>query len=176
MIIEKIAVGILQANCYLLIDDNELAVVDPGDEARKIISEIEKTGAEVKFIINTHDHFDHIGANDQIAQKFGVKVLSELKEGDILTVGKSKLEVVKTPGHTPGGICLIGENFAISGDTLFEGNIGRTDLEGGSDRDMSASLKVIDKLISGGATVYPGHGESFQYKKGMALEFIDYLV
>lgn len=175
MEIKKIAVGILRANCYLLIDGGELAVIDPGEEARKIIEEIEKTGAKVKFIVNTHNHFDHIGVNNEIAKRFGVEVLSDLKEGNLLAVGKSKLKVVETPGHTPEGICLAGHGFIISGDTLFDGAIGRTDLKGGSDKDMIASLKNLDKLIDDGATVYPGHGESFAYKKGMALEYLDYL-
>ncbi len=165
----------LQANCYLLVDDGELAVVDPGDEARKIIDAIEKTGAKTKFIVNTHCHFDHIGANDEIAEKFGVRVLHDLKEGDVLTVGDSKLKVVKTPGHTQDSVCLLGDDFVISGDTLFENGIGRMDLPGGSSVKMALSLKKLDELIPDGAMVYPGHGESFAYQKGMALQWVEFI-
>lgn len=175
MEIKKIVVGMLRANCYLLIDDNELAVVDPGDEAQKIITEIKKTGVKAKFVANTHHHFDHIGVNEKIAKEYDVPVLASLKEGDTLAVGKSKLTVLKTPGHTADGICLMGDGFIISGDTLFENGIGRTDLEGGSDKEMAASLKKLDQLIPQGARVYPGHGESFIYQKGMALECLEYL-
>ncbi len=175
MEIKRIAVGILQANCYLLVDGGEAAVIDPGDEPQKIIDAIEKSGAKVKFIANTHQHFDHIGANAAIAEKFGVEVMANLKDGDILAIGKLKLKVVETSGHTPDGICLAENGFVISGDTLFEDGIGRTDLEGGSDAQMAASLKKLDALIPDGAAVYPGHGDVFIYRKGMAREWLDYL-
>lgn len=175
MIIEKIVVGALRANCYLLIDGGEAAVIDPGDEARKIIDAIEKSGAKVKFVANTHCHFDHIGANDAVAEKFGAAVLADLNEEDILAVGKSKLKIVKTPGHTPDGVCFFGDDFVISGDTLFEDGIGRTDLPGGSDEQMISSLKKLDALIGDGMMVYPGHGDLFKYKKGAALRYLSYL-
>ena len=175
MKIEKIVVGMLRANCYLLVDGGEAAVIDPGDEPQKIIDAIEKSGAKLKFIANTHRHFDHIGANAAIAEKFGVEVMANLKDGDILAIGKLKLKVVETSGHTPDGICLAENGFVISGDTLFEDGIGRTDLEGGSDAQMAASLKKLDALIPDGAAVYPGHGDVFIYRKGMAREWLDYL-
>jgi glyoxylase-like metal-dependent hydrolase (beta-lactamase superfamily II) len=175
MDIKKIIVGQLQTNCYLLIDGGELAAVDPGDEAPRIIAEIGKTGAAVKYIINTHCHFDHIGANAALENEFGVKASANLKEGDVLAIGKSQVSVVKTPGHTPEGICLFGAGFVISGDTLFDGGIGRTDLAGGSNKEMAASLKKLDDLIPEGAMVYPGHGDIFTYEKGAALRWIRYL-
>jgi len=176
MEIKRVVVGVLQANCYLLIDGGELAVVDPGDEAEKITGEIAKTGAAVKFIVNTHNHFDHVGANTELENKFGIKAKANLKEGDVLAVGREKIKIVKTPGHTQDGICLFGDGFVISGDTLFEDGIGRTDLEGGSNGEMAASLKKLDDLIPDGATVYPGHGNIFKYKKEMALAWLDCLI
>ena len=175
MEIKKITVGALQTNCYLLIDSGEAMVVDPGDEARRIIDEIAKTGAAVKLIINTHNHFDHIGANVGLEEKFGIEAKGDFQEGDILKVGKSKLKIVKTPGHAPESVCLFGDGFVISGDTLFDGGIGRTDLPGGSGAQMAASLKKLDALIPDGAAVYPGHGDVFIYRKGMAREWLDYL-
>lgn len=175
MEIKKIVVGQLETNCYLLTDSGELAVVDPGDEAQRLIGEIDKTGARVKLIVNTHNHFDHIGANGELEKKFGVKVAENLKEGNVLAVGESKLKIVETPGHSPESICLFGEGFVISGDTLFDNGIGRTDLPGGSDKDMARSLEKLDRLIPEGAAVYPGHGDIFMYKKGMALAWVEYL-
>ena len=188
MEIKKITVGELQTNCYFLVDSGEVAIVDPGDEADKIISEIEKLGVKITFIINTHNHFDHIGANRELKEKFGVKILIHksdaggevladgfLKQGDILNIGKSSVKVVETPGHTLGSICLFGDGFVISGDTLFEEGFGRTDLVGGSNKDMAASLRKLDQLIPEGAMVYPGHGNEFCYKKGMAIAWLDYL-
>ena len=189
MEIKKITVGALQTNCYLVIDGGELAVVDPGDEAQKIADEIEKTGAVCKLIINTHGHFDHIGANRFLKDKYEVPAMAGenekgdldfvpdeyLKDGRTLKIGNSTLKIIATPGHTEGGICLFGKEVVFSGDTIFDGNIGRTDLAGGSNVQMAASLKELDGLIPDGATVYPGHGDIFKYKKGMALEWLDYL-
>ena len=174
MEIKKITVGALQTNCYLLIDDGEAVIVDPGDEAPRIIGEVVKTGARVKSIVNTHDHFDHTGANADLERAFGLKI-TKLKDGEVLAAGGSKLKIVRTPGHTPESVCLFGDGFVISGDTLFEDGFGRTDLDGGSNEKMAASLKKLDKLIPEGVTVYPGHGNIFKYAKGMTAEWLDYL-
>jgi len=175
MDIKRIIVGPLQTNCYLLVDSGELAVIDPGDNAAIIEKEILALAAKVKFIINTHNHFDHTGANTELKNKFGVKIVKNLKEGEILAVGNLKLKVVQTPGHTKNSICLLGGEFLFSGDTLFRDGIGRTDLEGGSDKDMAESLRKLDELTPQGFTVYPGHGDIFIYKKGMALMWLEYL-
>lgn len=164
----------MQTNCYLLLDGGELVIVDPGDEAQKIIGEIQKIGAAVKFIVNTHRHFDHIGANRELEKEFGVRKV-DLKDGDVVSIGQVRLRAVATPGHTPEGICLFGKDFAITGDTLFADGFGRTDLAGGSSADMAVSLAKLDNLIPEGGMVYPGHGDVFVYKKGMALEWLDYL-
>jgi len=165
MEIKKIVVGSLQTNCYLLASNGESAVIDPGDEAQKIIGEVAKIGAELKLIINTHNHFDHIGANAELEEEFRVPIRMNLKDGEILAVGGSELKVVQTPGHTPESVCLFGEEFVISGDTLFADGFGRTDLDGGSNEDMALSLKKLDGMIPEGTMVYPGHGDIFKYKK-----------
>ncbi len=175
MQINRLIVGLLQTNCYMLVDGGELAVIDPGSEAKKISKEIVKTGAKPKFIINTHGHADHTGANRELANEFAVKIISDLKENDILTIGKEKIIIVETPGHTSDGICLFGNGFVFSGDTIFADSIGRTDLESGSDSDMAASLEKLDKLIPEGTIVYPGHGDVFKYRKGMARAWLEYL-
>ena len=172
-----------------MIDGGQLAAVDPGDEAEKIAGEIDETGAVCKLIINTHGHFDHVGGDRFLKDKYGASIMvgenekndldfdpdGYLADGDVLKIGNSILKIIATPGHTKGGICLFGEGFVFSGDTIFAGNIGRTDLAGGSNADMAASLKKLDGLIPDGATVYPGHGDIFKYQKGTALAWRDYL-
>lgn len=180
MDIKRILVGGMQTNCYLLTDGGEAAVIDPGAEAKLIIFEIKRANALVKVIINTHYHFDHTGANSQVKAATGAPIaIGEqdkdfitgfeadrfLKDGDIINIGNVKMAVVNTPGHTKGGICLLGDDFAISGDTIFDSAVGRMDLPGGSIDDMERSLAKLDKLIPAGAMVYPGHGESFKFKK-----------
>ncbi|MDO9579724.1 MAG: MBL fold metallo-hydrolase [Bacteroidales bacterium] len=175
-IVKQIIVGELETNCYLFISGNELAIIDPGDEAEKILKEIKKTKAKLKYIINTHYHFDHILANEKIKKETGAQILIHedekafidfdidkfLKEGSKINIGKSVLKVIHTPGHTKGGICLLGEDFVFTGDTLFKGAYGRTDLAGGSQKDLMESLERLSKLLKPEMMVYPGHGEIFK--------------
>ncbi len=88
-----------------------------------------------------------------------------LKEKDKIKIGSVFLEVIHTPGHTSGSICLLGDNFIFTGDTLFENGYGRTDLPGGSDEQMRSSLKRLSELLKPGMTIYPGHGKPFEFKK-----------
>jgi glyoxylase-like metal-dependent hydrolase (beta-lactamase superfamily II) len=152
-----------------------------------IIFEIKRTHALPKIIVDTHYHFDHTEANEQVKAATGAHVaIGELeknfitdfkpdqflKDGDTIGIGKTKMTVVNTPGHTKGGICLLGDDFVISGDTIFAGTVGRMDLPGGSIDDMEKSLARLDKLIPSGARVYPGHGDSFKFKKGEIQQWI----
>ncbi len=177
MKIKTIVVGALKTNCYLLSSEKEMAVVDPGDEEEKIISALEEEGNILKYIIYTHCHFDHVMAGNAIrshkngeavihsAEKklfSGLKIDRFLENGDKLKVGSDYLEVIHVPGHTPGGICLLGKDFILTGDTLFKDGYGRTDLEGGSQKEMEDSLERIDSLLKTGMTIYSGHGQSFK--------------
>lgn len=171
--VRKIIVGEIQTNCYFLIseDEKELVVVDPGGEADKILEKIKKTGCKVKNIINTHYHYDHVLANDKIKEATGAEILIHINEkeyidfeadrylieGDKIVIGQDELKVILTPGHSAGSICLIGDDFILTGDTLFHDGIGRTDLAGGSDEEMEKSLKRLDEIIKPGIKVYPGH-------------------
>jgi len=189
MDIQHLIVGPLRTNCYLLADGPDLAIIDPGGDAAAIEQAIQKLSASPKYIINTHGHFDHVGANLQLKEKYRVPVAAGINElpspgfypeiilrgGQDIKIGGVLLKVMETPGHTPGGICFLGSDFVISGDTLFEDSIGRTDLPGGSDIDMVRSLKKLDRAVASGATVYPGHGNIFKYKKGMVDGWVDYL-
>ena len=178
MKIVPIIVGRLETNCYLLGSDGELAVIDPGDETARIEAAVRGEKGRLKFIILTHYHPDHVGAARDLKTCFQAKILIHeaerdilgfeadkyLREGDEIVFGQSRLKVIHTPGHTPGGICLLGEDFIFTGDTLFLNGYGRTDLEWSSEEDMKKSLERLDKIITPGMRVFPGHGPYSQYK------------
>lgn len=191
MNIESIVVGELQVNCYILYDDTgQGIVIDPGSNGAVILSRIRKIGLELTEIINTHGHFDHVGANGYLKNKTGASLL--IHEGDRallrqapssaasfgLTVeeppepdrfigerekidfGKTTLEVIHTPGHSPGGICLLHDHVLFTGDTLFAGSIGRTDLPGGSHEQLLESIRSKLLVLAETVEIYPGHGPS----------------
>jgi len=180
MEIKQIRVGQLDTNCYILKTDKEVFIVDPGGDPQEIVKHVKNQ--KVK-IINTHYHYDHTIANEEIKKKFNAEILIHedekkyidfeadrfLKEGDILKINSHELEVLHTPGHTEGSICLIGEGFVITGDTLFEGGYGRTDLPGGDHMKMFKSLKKLDNIIKENTTIYPGHGEPFIWAETFSI-------
>jgi hydroxyacylglutathione hydrolase len=173
MEIKLLVVGPLLTNCYLVVSEKELLIIDPGGERREILPEAEKTKAKVKYIVDTHGHPDHIFANEEIRKETGAKILIHeaekdfikfrvdkfLKDGDEIKIGDSVLKVLHTPGHTKGSICLLAKDFIFTGDTLFKDGYGRTDLPGGSQEDLERSLEKLKKILKPGMTVYPGHGE-----------------
>jgi len=176
MEIKQLIVGELDTNCYLLISEGELAVIDPGGDSDKILEEIQKSKAKTKYIINTHCHPDHISGNEKIKKETAAEVLIHekekdfiafqadrfLKEGDKIKIGDIVLKVLNTPGHTRGSICLLGDNFIFTGDTLFKEGYGRTDLPGGSQREMEDSLRKLSEILKPGMIIYPGHGQAFK--------------
>lgn len=176
MDIKLLIVGTLETNCYLLVSEKEVAIIDPGGEPEKILKEFGKIKARAKYIINTHGHIDHTLANDKISKETGAEILiyeaeknfanfkisQAIKDGDEIKVGDSILKVIHTPGHTKGSICLLGKNFIFTGDTLFKDGYGRTDLPGGSEAELKESLEKLAKLLKPGLIIYPGHGESFK--------------
>ena len=176
MEIQHLIVGPLLTNCYLLISEKEAAVIDPGGGLKKILEEIEKRGAKLKYIILTHSHWDHILGALKLREKNGAQILIHkdekdfikfkidkfLEEGEKIKIGEISLKVIHTPGHTKGSICLSGDNFIFTGDTLFEDGHGRTDLKGGSQKDMENSLLKLEKILKPGMKIYPGHGPIFE--------------
>lgn len=170
MKIKRLIVGEIATNCYFLISAGELAVIDPGGDADKILAEIKESGARLKYVINTHHHFDHILANEEVKGQAEIlthesspnlKLKRPLKEGDKIKVGDINLTILHTPGHTQDSICLLSLDFIFTGDTLFENGYGRTDFPTSSEKKMKESLQKLSAILKPGMTVYPGHGEFY---------------
>lgn len=156
MNIKKVVVGDLETNCYILENDNECLIIDPGAEAEKIDAKIYK---KVVGIIITHSHFDHIGEVSYFSEKYDALVY----DYNNLIQGKNKIrsfefDVIYTPGHTKDSITIYFEKEKIMfvGDFIFYRTIGRTDLLGGNYEEMKQSIKKIKEYK--GVTLYPGHG------------------
>ena len=186
MIIKKIVVGGMKANCYVVGDakTKEVFIIDPGGDYQKIKTLIEKNGYKVKSVINTHGHIDHISANKYLHMPVWIhksdaefledsnKNLSSLMgfnlkspaparllaEGEVLKVGDISLEVIHTPGHTPGSICLRSNGVLFTGDTLFYAGIGRTDFPGGDHQSLIKGVRSKIFSLDGNLRIYPGHG------------------
>jgi hydroxyacylglutathione hydrolase len=167
--IVQMQVGQMANFTYIIADEDngEAAIIDPSWDLDEILNTLKKRSWKAKYIINTHTHFDHVLGNDQVATITGAKIIqhenSELekditvKDGDIIKVGSVKLKVIHTPGHSKDSMCLILDDSVFTGDTLFVGNCGRTDLPGSDPEQMYHSLfdrlaKLGDKLL-----IYPGH-------------------
>lgn len=196
MLLEKLVVGHLDTNCYIIASDitKRAAVIDPGGDIDEIIEKINDNSLDVKYIINTHGHHDHIALDDELAKITGVSVyihkddldlLSqpfdnlpffigenfkvetnkiELEDNQILELDNIKIKVIHTPGHTKGSVSLLVENNLFTGDLLFKNSVGRTDLFGGSFEALQDSLKKIS-LLPDTTKVYPGHGPETTLKE-----------
>jgi hydroxyacylglutathione hydrolase len=183
MKIQTFNVGMLSTNCYVVScqETQDAIIIDPGFdvpfEAEQIFRYVDEEMLRVKFLVNTHGHSDHIRGDNILKKKYNAPIcihaydapaIGDLEENfsprnillgdeDLLKFGKATLKVMHTPGHTPGSISLVGEKLVFTGDTLFAGGIGRTDFLGGSDRDISLSLRKLLRLPDD-YVVYPGHG------------------
>jgi glyoxylase-like metal-dependent hydrolase (beta-lactamase superfamily II) len=186
---------------YIVADETikEAAVVDPSFNADAIARVVKEQVLRVKYIIDTHQHWDHIAGNDDLRSAFGAKIVAhklakcfkdiDVAEGDVLEVGKVVIKVLHTPGHTPDSICLLANGVLLTGDTLFVGECGRTDLTGGSARDMYNSLFQKLMKLDDNIEVYPGHdygssprstigierGSNYTLKKRTLDEFIEFM-
>ncbi len=186
--ISGMAVGPLTANCYFLKCDDKgsAAIIDPGDEADRIAHAVKAAGLKPEAILLTHGHIDHANAAGAIKERFGCpiyihpddraivesgespvlwglvrnhcKVDHEVSDGDEITVGGMKISVLHAPGHTGGSVCYRVDSVLFTGDVLFRGSIGRTDLPGGSDSEMMNTLRTRIGVLDGSTLVYPGHG------------------
>ncbi|HMB16051.1 MAG TPA: MBL fold metallo-hydrolase [Pelovirga sp.] len=190
MIITSLPTGPLEVNCYLVGCKNtgKAAVIDPGGDVDSILELLWQHDLTLAMVINTHGHFDHIGANQALLEKTGCELLIHeddapllqraaehaalfglstsrspeptrlLKDGDTIELGDLRFKVIHTPGHSPGGICLHIEDCLFVGDTLFNGSIGRTDLPGGNHQQLINNIKTKLLCLADETKVYPGHG------------------
>jgi len=178
------------ANCFILGCETtkQAVVIDPGDDADRILMELAKAELKVKYLLNTHGHFDHVGANKRMKETTGAQLaihqddepmLNELsrsalmfglssensppadfhlKDGDEITFGDITLTVIHTPGHSKGGVGFYTRGHLFAGDTLFAGSIGRTDLAGGDYDTLISSIKEKLLTLPADTVVYTGHG------------------
>jgi len=192
MVLIQLCVGPLQVNCYILADEKtkDAMIIDPGDDAGDILRVIKENGFKVRYIVLTHAHFDHTGANKDLKEVTGAEILMHqddrrllesaanqgsmfgmrssasppadryVKHGEVITTGEVSLKVLHTPGHSPGGICLLGQGLVFTGDALFAGSIGRTDLPGGDFQALIRSIKMNLMTLPDDTKVYSGHGPS----------------
>jgi len=190
LIIKEIAVGPLMANCFIAgcKKTKEAVVIDPGGDADRILSALAASELTVKYIINTHGHFDHVSGNadmknatnadilihpldapmlgklSQNAAFFGISVEDSpscdqtIEEGETVSFGEIGLKVIHTPGHTPGGISLYSDGIVFVGDTLFSGSIGRTDFPGGDYDTLISSIQEKLFALGDDVRVLNGHG------------------
>ena len=190
MIIEKVVVGPFATNCYIVGDEStkEGIIIDPGDEAKKILKRVNELGLDIKLILLTHGHIDHAGALKEVKEALNVDVAVHvddanferyqsaglvlglfypkppapdrlLKDGDTLDIAGMHFDVLHTPGHTAGGICLLRDGVVFSGDTLFNRSIGRSDLPGGNHSQLLESIHNKLLVLDDDTVVHPGHGD-----------------
>jgi len=185
-ILKTLPVGLIEANCYIFgcAKTRTAVIIDPGAQEGIIKKQIEGDALKPECIINTHGHGDHIGANSKfglpvfihkadavwltkpaknISAMLGIPVSSPpasrlLEDGDRISIGELYLEVIHTPGHSQGSICLRWENILFTGDTLFAEGVGRTDWPGGSEAELIKSIKEKLFILPDETKVYPGHG------------------
>lgn len=193
MNIKRVVVGVIETNCWIVADnEGGVTVIDPGDEPEVINAAIDER--PVRAVILTHGHFDHTGCADEVTddnssflwayatevtalkgelgrggERFGIKtphphIDRTVLDGEVIEAGDLRFEVIHTPGHTPGSMCLLlidpdtGEQHLFSGDTLFAGSAGRTDLPGSVPEDLEPSLEKLAERLAPEVQVYPGHG------------------
>jgi len=188
--VEMLTVGAIAENCFLVRAEGseKLVVVDPGDEAERILAKVAEMGGEVEAILLTHTHFDHVGAVAALARETGapvycpeieVPVLADINSyllpgfgpledyqadrtvsgGETLALGGLELDVIFTPGHSPGHVTYSarGEDAIFSGDVLFQGSVGRVDLPGGDWPTLARSIQTLLDSHSDETVVHPGH-------------------
>jgi len=189
MIIKRLVAGPFETNCYIVGSEVTKAgmIIDPGDGAEQILGTVNDLELDIKLIVLTHGHLDHIGALKEVKEAIKAEVAIHaddayflqkrplqaafgfsypdtphpdrlLKGGDSVDVGDLHFTVIHTPGHSPGSICLLGHGVLFSGDTLFNYGIGRTDFPGGSYNQLMNSIHTKLMVLPDDTPVYPGHG------------------
>jgi glyoxylase-like metal-dependent hydrolase (beta-lactamase superfamily II) len=187
--VERLTLGYFMVNCYIVYISNskDAVIIDPGADPLQILDFINRKELKIKYIINTHGHYDHIGANNEIKSvlnstiyihRLDEKMLSSptknlslflgklykteadvvVEEGDEFKIDNKVFKILHTPGHTPGSMSLMVDDYLFCGDLVFKDGIGRTDLFGGSSRDLALSIKNKILILNDDVKLYPGHG------------------
>ena len=171
MIIKQLEIGYMDNFCYIVGCEKtrKALVIDPGRDVDRIVSAAEKQGLEIETIVNTHGHGDHTAGNAELKSLTGAKIIIHaldaagyptadvlLEDEKILQLGEITFDVIHTPGHTPGGICLHAQGNLFTGDTLFVGDSGRTDLPGGDRPTLGKSIRRLMQLPDD-TIIWPGH-------------------
>lgn len=186
--IQVFTVGPFQENCYVVARDGDLLIVDPGDEADRLMEAIDATGLRPRYLLLTHGHLDHVGAVSALQARYDCPVLAPADElplieqlplqcqlfglppmtpprvdrtiadGESLAFGQGTIEAIATPGHSPGGTCFRVGDHVFVGDTIFQGGVGRTDLWGGSWPTLERSIRERIFTLPEHLALYPGHG------------------
>ncbi len=193
MKIKRLIGGNLESNGYLIYDKDkgDCYIIDPGYEPKRYIKELEQMEVRVLGILLTHHHYDHVGAVEGIAQRFdcpvylhredcdryGKSVDVVLEDGQKIFLGEEEIRVVHTPGHTKGSACFYSEKskLAFTGDTIFNVDLGRTDLEDGSPSQMEGSIRDVISKWGNDITIYPGHGDpaTMKYVRKHNQEYLE---
>ena len=193
MKIKRFIGGMLESNGYVVYhaDGGDCFIIDPGYNAKVFLAYVREQGLKVRGILLTHHHYDHVGAVERIRDAFNCPVYLHradcdrykkqvdvyLEDGDRILLEDEELTVIHTPGHTQGSVCFFSakSKAAFTGDTIFNVDLGRTDLEDGSQQDMEKSiLERVDKW-SNDIIIYPGHGDESTMKRVRAInqEFLE---
>ncbi|WP_206459483.1 MBL fold metallo-hydrolase [Anaerovorax sp. IOR16] len=195
MKIKRFIGGNLESNGYVLYDKEggEAFIIDPGYLPERFLKACASFGLTVKGILLTHHHYDHVGAVERLKKEWDCNVYLHwqdvehykktvdvmLEDGEVFFLGTEELHVVHTPGHTHGSVCFFSEKSkcVFTGDTIFNIDLGRTDLEDGSETEMRHSIRNIISNWSNDITIYPGHGDSatMKYVRAHNREYLDLL-
>lgn len=185
MIIKTYPIGIYEENIHVLIDSKskDASIIDPGGNAEVLINKINELKCNVKYILLTHGHFDHVGALKEVSEYFNAPIYINKKEiefmkidksvfgevpenytliedGDTLSFGDDVIKCIHTPGHTKGGMCYLYKDAMFTGDTLFKGSVGRSDFVGGDFNELINSIKTKLMILDENIRIYPGHMDS----------------
>ncbi len=182
MILSQIIVGSMKNFAYVIGDEDTRrgVLIDPSYDLDNIVGRVRNDGLEILYILNTHSHWDHTAGNKEAAQRTGAKIVAHanapthkdipVRDGDVLEVGNLRINVMHTPGHCPDSVCFFIDGLLFTGDTLFVGNCGRTDLPGGDPAELYDSFTQKILKLEDSIKIYPGHDYGSRLSSSLRYE------